>query len=92
MIEELLNDTGKFLDFPKKHRSIENAGKHLQDQLILLDSNEECKEFSALMGDVSLLFKTYCPDSNIDERYEVNANQFKEYLQKIFIKLQKFKD
>jgi hypothetical protein len=44
LIEQLLNGPVEFLKLRKKHRSVNDAGKLLQGELILLEPNEKSEE------------------------------------------------
>ena len=52
LIEKLLNGPIKFLDLREKHRSVTDAGKYLQRQLILLEPNEKAEGFDHLISDI----------------------------------------
>lgn len=87
LIEELLNGPINFLKLRKKHRSINEAGKSLQADLILLDPNEECEGFNDLIDDLVSLFDQYCPDSTIREDHELSEEELKNCIRTIFIEM-----
>jgi hypothetical protein len=87
LIEQLLNGPVEFLKLRKKHRSVNDAGKRLQVELILLEPNEKCEGFDDLIDELVSLFDRYCPDPSLRESHEFSEEELKKLIQKIFIEM-----
>jgi hypothetical protein len=87
LIEQLLNGPVEFLKLRKKHRSVNDAGKLLQGELILLEPNEKCEGFDDLIDELVSLFDRYCPDPSLRESHEFSEEELKKLIQKIFIEM-----
>jgi hypothetical protein len=87
LIEQLLNGSVNFLKLRKKHRSINEAGKSLQVELILLEPNEKSEGFDDLIDELVSLFDRYCPDPSLRESHEFSEEELKKLIQKIFIQM-----
>lgn len=84
LIEKLLNGPINFLQLRKKHRAINNAGKMLEAELILLEHNQKCQEFDDLMDELVSLFNRFCPDPSLCEIHEFSEEELKKLIQTIF--------
>jgi hypothetical protein len=90
LIEKFLNGPINFLDLRKKHRAINDAGKRLEADFILLEPNPKCEGFDNLIDELVSLFDRYCPDSNIRESHEFNEKELRNLVQTIFIKMKTY--
>lgn len=82
MIEKFLNSPINFLELRNKHRTINDAGKYLQAQLILLQPNEKAEGFDDLIDELVLLFDRYCPDVTIR-----GEEKLRRVIQTIFVEM-----
>jgi hypothetical protein len=80
LIEQLLNGPVEFLKLRKKHRSVNDAGKLLQGELILLEPNEKCEGFDDLIDELVSLFDRYCPDPSLRESHEFSEEKLKKLI------------
>ena len=87
LIEQLLNGPVEFLKLRKKHRSVNDAVKRLQVELILLEPNEKFEGFDDLIDELVSLFDRYCPDPSLRESHEFSEEELKKLIQKIFIEM-----
>ena len=87
LIEQFLNGPINFLDLRKKHRSVNDAAKRLQAELILLEPNDKSEGFDDLTNEIIMLFDRYCPDPYLREDYEFSEEELKNLIQKIFIEM-----
>jgi hypothetical protein len=84
LIEQFLNGPIDFLDLRNKHQSINDAGKHLQLELILLEPNEKYEGFDDLIDELVSLFDRYYPDPTVWEDYEFSEDELKKFNSKYF--------
>ena len=87
LIKKLLNGPINFLQLRKKHRAINDAGKMLAAELILLEPNPKCEGFDDLINELVSLFDRFCPDPSLCESHEFSEEELKELIQKIFIQM-----
>jgi len=87
LIEKLLNGPINFLQLRKKHRAINDAGKRLQVEFILLEPNPKCEGFDDLIDELVSLFDRYCPDPSLRESHEFSEEELKKLIQNIFIEM-----
>jgi hypothetical protein len=87
LIEHFLNGPINFLDLRNKHQSINDAGKRLQSELMLLEPNEKSEGFDDLIDELILLFDRYCPDPSLREDQEFSEEELKNLIQEILIEM-----
>jgi hypothetical protein len=82
-----LNGPINFSELTKKYRVITDAGKRLEDELILLEPNSNCIEFDYLIDELVSLFDIYLPYPNARESHEFGEEKLRDLVQNIFIKM-----
>jgi len=82
LIEEFLNEPINFLPLRKKHQSMNEAGKRLQEELILLEPNPNCEGFDSLIDNGISVFDEYCAKAGDED--ELSDFEVKNRIQRIF--------
>ena len=85
LIEILLTGPFDFLPLIKKYRAINEIGKRLEAEVILLEPNPKSDGFVELIDELVLLCRRYCPDSNLRESHEFSEEDLRKLIQKMFI-------
>lgn len=59
---------------------INDTGKRLVDDLIILEPNDKSEGFDHLIGEIVILFDRYCPDPYFREDNEFSQEEFQKWL------------
>lgn len=90
LIEEFLNGPINFLPLRKKYRSVIDAIKRLEAELIVFEPvalYDKFLGFNILIDELVSLFDRYCPDPSLRKSHELSEEELRDLVQKIFIEM-----